>query len=100
MLGLNKKDTSLLIIVALLTLLAPFILNPFPEGSAMAQFNAGYPDLMQRFVIFGIFVIGFNILFGLTGTYPSATRPFWGSDPILLCGCSSCSVTMWCPPSR
>jgi ABC-type branched-subunit amino acid transport system permease subunit len=25
------------------------------------------PDLMQRFVIFGIFAIGFNILFGLTG---------------------------------
>ena len=57
MLGLNKKDTSLLIIVAILTLLAPFILNPFPEGSAMAQFNAGYPDLMQRFVIFGIFFL-------------------------------------------
>ena len=33
----------------------------------MAQFNAGYPDLMQRFVIFGIFAIGFSILFGLTG---------------------------------
>ena len=67
MLGLNKKDTSLLIIVAVLTMLAPFILNPFPEGSELAQFNAGYPDLMQRFVIFGIFAIGFNILFGLTG---------------------------------
>src|SRR6056297_966008 len=67
MLGLNKKDTSLLILVAALALLAPFILNPFPSGSAMAQFNAGYPDLMQRFVIFGIFAVGFNILFGLTG---------------------------------
>ena len=67
MFGLNSKDTSLLLIVAVLTLLAPFILNPFPEGSELAQFNAGYPDLMQRFVIFGIFAIGFNILFGLTG---------------------------------
>jgi ABC-type branched-subunit amino acid transport system permease subunit len=67
MLGLDKKDTSLLIIVAILTMLAPFILNPFPAGSGLAQFNAGYPDLMQRFVIFGIFAIGFNILFGLTG---------------------------------
>ncbi len=78
MLGLNKKDTSLLIIVAILTLLAPFILNPFPEGSAMAQFNAGYPDLMQRFVIFGIFAIGFNILFGLTGYLSFGHAAFLG----------------------
>ena len=67
MFGLDTKDTRLLLIVAALALLAPFLLNPFPDGSAMAQFNAGYPDLMQRFVIFGIFAIGFNILFGLTG---------------------------------
>ena len=67
MLGLQKKDASLLLLVFALTMLAPFILNPFPEGSGWAQFNAGYPDLMQRFVIFGIFAIGFNILFGLTG---------------------------------
>ena len=67
MLGLEKKDFQLLLIVTVLTLLAPFILNPFPESSGMAQFNAGYPDLMQRLVIFGIFAIGFNILFGLTG---------------------------------
>ena len=78
MLGLNKKDTSLLIIVAILTLLAPFILNPFPTDSAMAQFNAGYPDLMQRFVIFGIFAIGFNILFGLTGYLSFGHAAFLG----------------------
>ncbi len=78
MFGLNKKDTSLLIVVGVLTLLAPFILNPFPEGSAMAQFNAGYPDLMQRFVIFGIFAIGFNILFGLTGYLSFGHAAFLG----------------------
>jgi ABC-type branched-subunit amino acid transport system permease subunit len=78
MLGLEKKDTSLLIIVAALTMLAPFILNPFPTGSAMAQFNAGYPDLMQRFVIFGIFAIGFNILFGLTGYLSFGHAAFLG----------------------
>ena len=78
MLGLNKKDTSLLLIVVVLTLFAPFILNPFPEGSAMAQFNAGYPDLMQRFVIFGIFAIGFNILFGLTGYLSFGHAAFLG----------------------
>ena len=78
MFGLNKKDTTLLILVACLAILAPFILNPFPEGSAMAQFNAGYPDLMQRFVIFGIFAIGFNILFGLTGYLSFGHAAFLG----------------------
>lgn len=78
MFGLNAKDTSLLLIVAVLTLLAPFILNPFPEGSDLAQFNAGYPDLMQRFVIFGIFAIGFNILFGLTGYLSFGHAAFLG----------------------
>jgi len=39
MLGLNKKDARLLLIVVAITILAPFILNPFPAGSDMAQFN-------------------------------------------------------------
>lgn len=78
MFGLGKKDTALLLIVALLTLLAPFILNPFPEGSELAQFNGGYPDLMQRFVIFGIFAIGFNIFFGLTGYLSFGHAAFLG----------------------
>ena len=78
MFGLNRKDTTLLIIVALLALLAPFVLNPFPTDSAMAQFNAGYPDLMQKFVIFGIFAIGFNILFGLTGYLSFGHAAFLG----------------------
>lgn len=79
MLGLNKKDTSLLLIVALLVLCAPILLNPFPEESGLAQFNAGYPDLMQRFVIFGIFAIGFNILFGLTGYLSFGHAAFLGA---------------------
>ena len=78
MLGLDQKDFRLLLIVAVLTAFAPFLLNPFPEGSAMAQFNAGYPDLMQRFVIFGIFAIGFNILFGLTGYLSFGHAAFLG----------------------
>ncbi|GLT10088.1 branched-chain amino acid ABC transporter permease [Sulfitobacter sp. PR48] len=78
MFGTAKRDTALLIIVAILTLFAPFLLNPFPAGSAMAQFNAGYPDLMQRFVIFGIFAIGFNILFGLTGYLSFGHAAFLG----------------------
>ncbi|GFE66741.1 branched-chain amino acid ABC transporter permease [Litoreibacter roseus] len=78
MFGLSTKDTTLLLFVAALTLLAPFLLNPFPENSAMAQFNAGYPDLMQRFVIFGTFAIGFNILFGLTGYLSFGHAAFLG----------------------
>ena len=78
MFGLNKKDFNLFLIVIALTMLAPFILNPFPAGSGMAQFNAGYPDLMQRFVIFGIFAIGFNILFGLTGYLSFGHAAFLG----------------------
>ena len=81
MFGLNKKDTTLFLIVAALVALAPFLLNPFPQGSELAQFNAGYPDLMQRFVIFGIFAIGFNILFGLTGYLSFGHAAFLGWAP-------------------
>ena len=79
MLGLKRKDAVLLIIVSILAVLAPIFLNPFPEQSALTQFNAGYPDLMQRFVIFGIFAIGFNILFGLTGYLSFGHAAFLGA---------------------
>lgn len=78
MFGLEKHDKTLMIVVAILAFAAPFILNPFPTGSGLAQFNAGYPDLMQRFVIFGIFAIGFNILFGLTGYLSFGHAAFLG----------------------
>ncbi|WP_439148975.1 branched-chain amino acid ABC transporter permease [Sulfitobacter sp.] len=78
MLGLNKKDLGVLVLVAILALAAPILLNPFPADSGMAQFNAGYPDLMQRFVIFGIFAIGYNILFGLTGYLSFGHAAFLG----------------------
>ena len=79
LLGLSGKDFGLLMLVAGLTLFAPVLLNPFPVDSALAQFNAGYPDLMQRFVIFGIFAIGFNILFGLTGYLSFGHAAFLGA---------------------
>ena len=78
MLGLEKKDTKFLLIVMFLTLATPILLQPFPESSGLAQFNAGYPDLMQRFAIFGIFAIGFNILFGLTGYLSFGHAAFLG----------------------
>ena len=78
MFGLSAKNTRLLFVVIALVAFAPFLMNPFPTDSAMAQFNAGYPDLMQRFVIFGIFAIGFNILFGLTGYLSFGHAAFLG----------------------
>ena len=78
MLGLSNKDIGLLILVTVLTLATPILLQPFPEGSGWAQFNAGYPDLMQRFAIYGIFAIGFNILFGLTGYLSFGHAAFLG----------------------
>ena len=77
-LGLRGKDASLLVFVTILVMCAPILLNPFPESSGLALFNAGYPDLMQRFVIFGIFAIGFNILFGLTGYLSFGHAAFLG----------------------
>ena len=47
----------------------PWILEPF---------GAGYPDLMQKFAIFGVFAIGFNILFGLTGYLSFGHAAFLG----------------------
>ncbi|WP_341862133.1 branched-chain amino acid ABC transporter permease [Gymnodinialimonas sp. 57CJ19] len=78
MLGLNKSDLRLFIIVAAMIVFAPFLLNPFPESVGMAQFNAGYPDLMQKLVIFGIFAVGYNILFGLTGYLSFGHAAFLG----------------------
>ncbi len=52
------KDWLLVIIFAAAVLTAPIWLDPI---------GANYPDLLQKFAIFGIFAIGFNILFGLTG---------------------------------
>ncbi len=79
MFGLEKRDFGTLLLVIVLTVFAPFFLNPFPVDSSLAQFNAGYPDLMQRFVIFGIFAIGFNILFGLTGYLSFGHAAFLGA---------------------
>lgn len=78
MFGLNQKDSKLFTIVIAMVIFAPILLNPFPVDSALAQFNAGYPDLMQRFVIYGIFAIGFNLLFGLTGYLSFGHAAFLG----------------------
>ncbi len=52
------NDLILMVVFTIAVLTMPIWLAPI---------GAGYPDLLQKFAIFGIFAIGFNILFGLTG---------------------------------
>jgi ABC-type branched-subunit amino acid transport system permease subunit len=40
--------------------------------------GAGYPDLLQKWAIYGLFAIGFNILFGLTGYLSFGHAAFLG----------------------
>ncbi len=72
---LSQNDRLLLIFFTIMVLAGPIILAPF---------GAGYPDLLQRFAIFGIFAIGFNILFGLTGYLSFGHAAFFGSR-VLFC---------------
>ena len=62
-------DWLLIILFAAAVLLMPIWLAPF---------GANYPDLMQKFAIFGVFAIGFNILFGLTGYLSFGHAAFLG----------------------
>ena len=64
------KDLFLLAIFALVILTMPIWLDPI---------GAAYPNLMQRFAIYGIFAIGFNILFGLTGYLSFGHAAFLGA---------------------
>ena len=67
----NSKRNDLLLMAGFIAAVAlgPIILEPF---------GAGYPDLLQKFAIFGIFAIGFNILFGLTGYLSFGHAAFLG----------------------
>ena len=44
----------------------------------LAPLGANYPDLMQKFAIYGIFAVGFNLLFGLTGYLSFGHAAFLG----------------------
>ena len=69
---LAKQDRWLLIGFTLALLAGPILLKPF---------GAGYPDLLQKFCIFGIFAVGYNILFGLTGYLSFGHEAFLGIGP-------------------
>ena len=66
---LAKQDRWLLLGFTLAILAGPIVLKPF---------GAGYPDLLQKFCIFGIFAVGYNILFGLTGYLSFGHAAFLG----------------------
>ncbi|MGJ3259216.1 MAG: branched-chain amino acid ABC transporter permease [Rhodospirillales bacterium] len=66
---MERKDWLLFIGFATVTLLGPVIFSPI---------GAGYPDLLQKFAIYGIFAMGFNILFGLTGYLSFGHAAFLG----------------------
>ncbi|SFJ35478.1 branched-chain amino acid ABC transporter permease [Aerobium aerolatum] len=58
MFSISRKDLISLLVLSAVVLTMPIWLAPF---------GAAYPGLMQKFAIYAIFAIGFNILFGLTG---------------------------------
>ena len=59
----------LMLIFSAVVLTMPIWLQPI---------GAAYPDLLQKFAIFGVFAIGFNLLFGLTGYLSFGHAAFLG----------------------
>ncbi len=64
-----KNDMFVMLIFSAIILTMPIWLKPL---------GAGYPDLLQKFAIFGIFAVGYNILFGLTGYLSFGHAAFLG----------------------
>lgn len=67
--GSSRADHIKFLVFALAVLTMPIWLSPI---------GAAYPDLVQKFAIFGILAIGFNILFGLTGYLSFGHAAFLG----------------------
>lgn len=66
---LSRRDLLIFVIFALVVITMPVWTAPF---------GANYPGLMQKFAIYAIFAIGFNILFGLTGYLSFGHAAFLG----------------------
>lgn len=69
MIKILQKNIVVMLIFSAVVLSAPVWLAPL---------GANYPDLLQKFAIFGIFAIGYNILFGLTGYLSFGHATFLG----------------------
>ena len=66
---LSRRDALILVLFAAVVLTMPLWTAPI---------GANYPGLMQKFAIFAIFAIGFNVLFGLTGYLSFGHAAFLG----------------------
>jgi ABC-type branched-subunit amino acid transport system permease subunit len=66
---ISRKEVITMVSFTLLIVTMPIWLLPF---------GAAYPDLLQRFMIYGVFAVGFNILFGLTGYLSFGHAAFLG----------------------
>lgn len=64
-----KNDIFVMLIFSAVILTMPIWMEPL---------GASYPDLLQKFAIFGIFAVGYNILFGLTGYLSFGHAAFLG----------------------
>ena len=67
--NLLKSNMVIMLIFSAVVLSAPIWLDPI---------GANYPDLLQKFAIFGLFAVGYNILFGLTGYLSFGHAAFLG----------------------
>ena len=67
--GLSRNDWLLFFIFSAVVSAAPVLFMPI---------GAAYPAILQKFCIFGIFALGFNILFGLTGYLSFGHAAFLG----------------------
>ncbi len=61
-----------------LTIMAIFSVAVLAMPIWLSPIGAAYPDLLQKFAIFGILAIGYNILFGLTGYLSFGHAAFLG----------------------
>lgn len=66
---LSRRDALIFAIFALVVITMPVWAAPF---------GANYPGLMQKFAIYAVFAIGFNVLFGLTGYLSFGHAAFLG----------------------
>jgi ABC-type branched-subunit amino acid transport system permease subunit len=66
---MSRRDALVLALFALVVVTMPVWAAPI---------GANYPGLMQKFAIYAIFAIGFNILFGLTGYLSFGHAAFLG----------------------
>ncbi len=67
--NLSRQDWILFLGFSAVVLLAPILFQPI---------GAAYPAILEKFCIFGLFAIGFNILFGLTGYLSFGHAAFLG----------------------